>query len=247
MPSYLDYIKAFTDGLSDRYHRYASFDYCYSYFITHNGTASSLENLSTSCFILWSYLASWGMLRGSSLLLQKNPHYLESLIIAIDSHHELFDEQYDFNHWNRIEVREKILNCYNDIDKLLHEVNPTCTLITKIMLGVYGCVPALDTYFKMTFGIHTPNFNDKVMLNIFNFVDNNGVLINTMEWNYKPLVRHYNTNKLIKDLHYTTCKMVDMYGFVRGIVLSYQSKDSYNSMSESDILDKFKNGHLIKK
>ena len=44
--------------------RYASFDFCYNYFFTFKGQLSA--DLEKSCFVLWGYLASWGMLRGSS-------------------------------------------------------------------------------------------------------------------------------------------------------------------------------------
>ena len=51
-------------------HRNLSFDYCYSYF--YNNRCHFTEKLQESCSQLWSYLASWGMLRGSSKLLQNN-------------------------------------------------------------------------------------------------------------------------------------------------------------------------------
>lgn len=52
--------------------RYASYDYCFNYFQSfyNNGTVVELAseaNLQMSCLQLGFYLASWGMLRGSSL------------------------------------------------------------------------------------------------------------------------------------------------------------------------------------
>ncbi|OOR92777.1 hypothetical protein B0181_01185 [Moraxella caviae] len=48
------------------HHRYLSFDFCYHYFYNIN---TSTQDREKSCYVLWSYLASWGMLRGSSFLL----------------------------------------------------------------------------------------------------------------------------------------------------------------------------------
>ncbi len=47
--------------------RYTSFDYCYNYFRTTNDLNQDIEK---SCLVLGFYLASWGMFRGSSFLLQ---------------------------------------------------------------------------------------------------------------------------------------------------------------------------------
>lgn len=59
--------------------RNASFDYCYNYF--RNSSADEIEqNIEKSCLHLMSYLASWGMLRGSSFLLKKSIKYYETLI-----------------------------------------------------------------------------------------------------------------------------------------------------------------------
>jgi len=53
--------------------RYASFDYCYNYFQTFKYNNKILDiavsdNLQLSCLHLGFYLASWGMLRGSTFL-----------------------------------------------------------------------------------------------------------------------------------------------------------------------------------
>src|SRR5438093_12679315 len=59
--------------------RYTSFDYCFNHFQSHrDGPAdlSSLSGMELSCLHLGFYLASWGMLRGSSpLLMHSIKHY----------------------------------------------------------------------------------------------------------------------------------------------------------------------------
>ena len=68
--------------------RYASFDYCYKYFYSfyRENRLSELvdeNNLQMSCLQLGFYLASWGMMRGSSFLLEKSVRNYKNLIFAI--------------------------------------------------------------------------------------------------------------------------------------------------------------------
>jgi hypothetical protein len=59
--------------------RYASFDYCYNYFKGNEGSFL-IQNMERSCMTLGFYLASWGMLRGSSFLLTKSAKHYQPLI-----------------------------------------------------------------------------------------------------------------------------------------------------------------------
>ena len=45
-------------------------------------------------------------------------------------------------------------NCA-DVRRALRPVEASDILVTKVMLGVFGCVPAFDTYFKKGFGVST--------------------------------------------------------------------------------------------
>jgi len=76
------------DQKYNHYGRFASFDYCYNYF--HNfyinkniKDIAKKENIETSNLQLGFYLASWGMYRGSTHVLQKSVKYLENVIIYI--------------------------------------------------------------------------------------------------------------------------------------------------------------------
>ena len=55
---------------NDSYGRYASFDYCYNYFHPSNSNDFT-EDIEKSCLAIGFYLASWGMFRGSSFLLDQ--------------------------------------------------------------------------------------------------------------------------------------------------------------------------------
>ncbi len=57
--------------------RYVSFDYCYNYFKT---TKDLTKDVEKSCLVIGFYLASWGMFRGSSFLLQKSVKHFQPAI-----------------------------------------------------------------------------------------------------------------------------------------------------------------------
>src|SRR5208283_4499187 len=57
----------------------------------------------------------------------------------------------DLHQYNDDGVQERIFDGYTAIECKLKKggfKNPTTTLITKIMLGVWACVPAFDNNFK---------------------------------------------------------------------------------------------------
>ena len=62
--------------------RYTSFDYCYNYFKTTKDLTIDIEK---SCLTLGFYLASWGMFRGSSFLLQKSAKHFQTTIEYIST------------------------------------------------------------------------------------------------------------------------------------------------------------------
>lgn len=206
-------------------HRYLSFDYCYSYFYNNRGHFT--EKLQESCSQLWSYLASWGMLRGSSKLLQNSYACLIPLIKHFDeTDTSLWDIDVDkYLVGNNI---DKITKEYGKIENILEKikVSPTVTLVTKIMLGVYACVPAYDSYFTETFrGIYGNEddykkkcsfwtFDAMSLQCIADFYEKHKVEVDKFyeETKVRELISGHET-----DLHYTKAKIIDMYGFEYGI------------------------------
>ena len=68
--------------------RASSFDYCFNYFQSFKDHAATNEiatpeNLERSCLHLGYYLASWGMLRGSTALHTKSYPFFEPVVEAI--------------------------------------------------------------------------------------------------------------------------------------------------------------------
>jgi hypothetical protein len=194
--------------------RYASFDYCFNYFQdfeNKNEIANSI-NIQNSCLHLAFYLASWGMLRGSSFLLQKSIKFYEPLINYISKK--------DCNFW-KIDVSnysdeniKKLIDCYKDIEKILSENGKhrvSDTLITKIMLGIFGNVPAFDAYFKK--GSKLKTFNNKSLKQILEFYNNYNKIISKEASDIKT----FNfCNKVKIKRSYTKAKIVDMIFFIEG-------------------------------
>ena len=198
-------------------HRYASYDFCYLYFQKNKGKLSTKNNIEKSCMYLWSYLASWGMLRGSSALLQCSPAALKPLIEYFDSLYKSASHIWDIDvdTYNVGANKKNLLDTYKDIENILSKIlskKPTVTLVTKIMLVVFGNVPAFDTYFKNAFskiyGVFS-SFGIKELDAINDFYSNFKILldsikINVIDFNGKP------TNII-----YKKAKLIDMYGFTK--------------------------------
>ena len=139
-------------ALRNHDHRYTSFDYCYNYFKTENDLTKDMEK---SCFELAFYLASWGMFRGASFLLQKSAKYFVKTIEYFNSlKNDSVDKciwEIDVDNYND-ENYKKIAKIYSDLYMLVMNFESRdVTLITKIMLGVFGIVPAYDKYFCESF------------------------------------------------------------------------------------------------
>ena len=87
------------------------------------------------------YLASWGMYRGSSELLQKDYLIHEPVVEIVRSNGELRKENVTYEDIESInEIIEKIKKEYK-------VANVSRTLVSKILLGTLGCIPALDRFF----------------------------------------------------------------------------------------------------
>lgn len=146
----------YNDLKVDENGRYRSWEHCYSHFIKARGSQEiDYDYLSLQ---LAFYLASWGMYRGSSFLLQKDYK------VHIPVVKELLNEKYDVLAGIdcigfKDDSNQKLLQDINSFleqyyDKIRHKVKEqelknqlSFTLITKILMGTLGCVPAYDRYF----------------------------------------------------------------------------------------------------
>lgn len=140
----------------NREERAASFDFCFNYFQScRSRDVSGLagpENLEASCLHLGYYLASWRMLRGSTVLHTKSYRFFIPVIEAIATEPpDIWDidaNRYDDRSIDTLLVLiERIRSAMTatPLAGALAKV-PTNTLVTKVVLGVFGSIPAFDTF-----------------------------------------------------------------------------------------------------
>jgi len=183
-------------------HRYKSWNHCFAAF------GNSTLNKTELSLNLGFYLASWGMYRGSSQLLQKNYLVHEGAVIIIENYEKL---RCGINNEVNEGNLDKLLLLINNLKMYYTSVNvtPTNTLISKILLGTLGCLPAFDRYFIE--GVKSENFrfkslNKKSLENLFIFLsDNKEELLDIQE-----------KERINKGMFYPKMKLIDMYFWNHG-------------------------------
>lgn len=167
--------------------RFRSWEHCYKRFynvrISQNGNID-YDNLSLH---LAFYLASWGMYRGSSFLLQKDYRvHVPVVKILLKKQYKCL---YDLNciELRKTEIMNKlkdletsIKNEYAVIRKSVKETDVqkdvSDTLITKILMGTLGCVPAYDRYFidgVKALKVSTGTYSKESLLRLVDFYKEN--------------------------------------------------------------------------
>ncbi len=137
------------DLVDDEHHRYRSWEHCYRYF--RQTPPTELPNQRDHAALhLGFYLSSWGMYRGSGFLLQH----------AYTVHLEVIDRlsapcfqllwQREFGAEEDELLFTTVLQAIQAVREA-YKRKPTPTLVTKVLLGTVGCLPACDRYFLVGF------------------------------------------------------------------------------------------------
>lgn len=195
----------------DPHHRYLSWEYCHEAFRL-NRRPQIDATIDYLCLHLAWYLASWGMLR-NSFLMQKD-YKIHTDVVRLIYQPE-WDDLWDLS-------PEKLSQEYyaDRIMKLSESITeayvasgagiPTDTLLTKILLGTVGCVPAYDRYFKKALadtGAAPQVFSAKSIRTL-------GNLYLDYEDEFEKLRKHCGSR-----IEYPAAKILDMcffeYGFQR--------------------------------
>ena len=142
-----------SEGLGE-HHRYRSWEHCYSYFRRRRRHGLS-QDRDHAALQLAFYLASWGMYRGSSFLLQHafTVHRGVIDVVAEPRYEELWRTDFGARETDRRlipQIQELIVairEAYRPFVATTGSGQPTDTLVTKIILGTFGCLPACDRYF----------------------------------------------------------------------------------------------------
>lgn len=178
-------------------HRYRSWERCYFFFQDVKKKGTWKLEIDRLCLELGFYLASWGMLRGSSFLLWCDSDIHASIMdILFDSRYdELWHVTYDNlvrNSGRIMDLKKRISEKYEIVSEIVGkdlakekakleikvgkevkedpeekiEKAVSDVLITKILMGTMGCVPAYDTYFRS--GIHGSDKIARIGRMVFN-------------------------------------------------------------------------------
>jgi len=198
-------------------HRYASFDFCYHYFqnFLDKSEIASKENIEKSCLHLGFYLASWGMYRGSSFLLQKSLTFYIPIIkwLAFECPENVWSV--DVNSYSNEHV-EALIKTFTNLSHFIPDENRKLVLVTKIMLGVFGNTPAFDDNFTKTFrekygeSSRYRRFNAKSLNSIKEFYNHNSTLIEELRHECKTF--NFSSGETT-NISYTRAKVIDMIGF----------------------------------
>ena len=192
--------------------RYASFDYCFNYFqaFHDDGRAPALvepRQLEMSCLQLGFYLASWGMFRGRAALLQHSVKSLEP-VVRVVAHAPEAVWRADADDYSP-PVVTAMIKVYRELSASLPG-GRSQTLVTKTMLGAFGCVPAFDRYFRESFAAAT--FGPKSLGSLEAYYQANAKAIDA----YRVATIDFATGT---DTHrrYTRAKVIDMVFFTKGL------------------------------
>lgn len=232
-----------SDSDAQSFSRYKSWEWCYKYFYGHHKLASLSDDekksiIDTMALHLAFYLASWGMYRGSSFLLQRDyKTHIPAVKAILDLDKNLNQgTKYDLL-WNFVpsensidEAYKKLFgeegiylkvknaykkNCNDGVDETSQNEDKSAdseglasdTLVTKILLGTFGCIPAFDRYLKKGISISNDQGYTEGFVQTIEGKDKYKLFKNLCDL-YIKNISNVNLNSLVG---YPPMKKVDMF------------------------------------
>ena len=210
------------DKFTNIYHRddngrYISYDHIRNVFLKLRKDNTQRDLLALN---LYAYLASWGMLR-NSFLMQKDYKFLIPIvdILCNDKYEPIVN--YDPFSDNDNKKLNLIMDIVKEIrryflgkiyfeegsDKPIRIQSVSDTLVTKILLGTFGCTVAYDTYVRKGLSYH-------------GFIQSIG-MSSIIELRTFAKANEEEIKELLTKLNelYTPMKILDMYFFEKGFTL----------------------------
>lgn len=180
----IDAAQAFyDDARRDENGRSRSWEHCYRVF--RDARTDPSPDFDYLSLHLAFYLASWGMYRGSSFLLQKDYKVLTPIV------EKILKPEYDClfglacTDLRNNDVRDQLVKLYDDIANYFRPIRDQVAgreiespvspvLITKILMGTLGCVPAYDRFFQdgvATYKVTTQEYSTNSVLKLVDFYE----------------------------------------------------------------------------
>ena len=201
----------YDDARANENGRSRSWEHCYRVF--RDARTDPSPDCDYLSLHLAFYLASWGMYRGSSFLLQKDYKVLVPIV------EEILKPEYDClfglacADLRKSEVQEMLETVYDYIAnhfgpmrdqvagrEVATPVSPV--LITKILMGTLGCVPAYDRFFQdgvATYKVTTQEYSRNSLLKLVDFYEE-----------HNDRLEEARRGMRVGDLTYPQMKLLDM-------------------------------------
>ena len=204
-------IRAYHGATTGEHHRYRSWEHCYGYFRTRTPQTIAAGR-DHAALQLAFYLASWGMYRGSSFLLQRAYTVHLGVIEKLTEppFAVLWEQEFGAGA-NDTELLPIVLKAADAVRKAYKPFAPTSdsrqpsdTLVTKVLLGTLGCIPACDRYFIAGFksaGFSFSSLNAKSAERILQFCHENLAALRVEQARIEN----------VGGIRYPLMKLVDMY------------------------------------
>ncbi len=181
--------------------------------------ATELKDLLTVHIAM--YLSSYGMYRGSSKIFKYFNYKVHEGITEIvlkEEHNFLYDLNHDnFDDKTLKHIYKLYQEIWQEYEKKFTLINhkedngiPTKTLVTKIILGIFGCMPAYDSYVE----------EELKLLEIKHSISNEKKFFESM----KEILEHFKDCELEADKKYPYMKKIDMNLFMIGKVRRNKNK-----------------------
>ena len=201
----------YDDARRDKNGRSRSWEHCYRVF--RDARTDPSPDYDYLSLHLAFYLASWGMYRGSSFLLQKDYKVLSPIV------EKVLKPEYDCLFGlacadvRNSDVWEQLENLYDDIANYFRPIRDQVAgreiaspvspvLITKILMGTLGCVPAYDRFFQdgvATCKVTTQEYSRNSLLKLVDFYEE-----------HNDRLEEARRGMRVGDLTYPQMKLLDM-------------------------------------
>ena len=189
--------------------RYASFDYCFNYFqdardAQETAGLASADLLELSCLHLGFYLASWGMMRGGL-----RGRSLQELVPVVQAIADEPPASWELDVPGYAEEGIAAVLALGDRIGSAYMFAASSVLVTKTMLGVFGCIPAFDRFFCLGFG--DAALDHATLTDISDFYTANKSALNMMPVRTLGFATGQDTPRC-----YTQAKIINMVFFQEG-------------------------------